>query len=207
MSDARWRRAVPLLVPGVIFSGLAVIAGIVAAISYEHEYLLASRNGQVNWVSDVLPVSVDGMIVVASVAFLWGAAQKAGQLWRPGIVLGVGVAATVAANLLAGYRYAWLRPAVSAWSGVAIVAVADVVMWYVSARRKLARPEESQRRAGCSCPPPPLTLPEVLRLARAELKDRGQEYGEEKLAERFGVTRHKVRAALLSDTNGQAPHE
>jgi Protein of unknown function (DUF2637) len=201
------KRLAPQMVPGVIFSGLAVIVGVMAAVSYDHEYLLASRNGQAGWVSDLLPVSVDGLIVVASVAFLWGGAQKVGQLWRPATVLGVGVAATVSANLLASLNYWWLRPAVSAWSGIAIVAVADVGMWFVAARRKLAAPDEPQRAVNCSCPPLPLTLADALRLARAELMDRGEEYGEEKLAERFDVTRHKVRSALLSSTNGSGPHE
>ena len=49
----------------------AVVLGIIMLISYAHEVELASRNGQVAWVAELIPFAVDGMLVVASIALYW----------------------------------------------------------------------------------------------------------------------------------------
>ncbi len=187
------KRLQPYLAPFVIFSGLAVIIGVTAADSYEHEYLLARGNGQDGWVAAGLPVSIDGLLVVAAAAVLWAAAiglRGFTRLWRPYLALGVGIGATVAANWYSGLHYIWLQRAVSVWSGLAVALVAEVVMWFIGARR---RPPKS-----CACPPLPLTLAEWIPLARDELAARGENAGEEPLAERIGATRHRLRLELAA---------
>jgi hypothetical protein len=191
----RLQRLQPYLAPAVIFSGLAVIIGIMAAVSYEHEYLLARGNDQAGWVSKVLPVSVDGLLVIAAVAIVWAVLNGIrgfGQLWRPLLAFAVGVVATLGANLFSGLQSIALQRAVSVWSGVAVVLAVDVVMWYIGARRKLASGETANR----AHPPLPLTLAEWIPLARAELKARGEDYGEQPLADRMGTTRHRLRQEL-----------
>jgi hypothetical protein len=187
------------LAVGVTMLTVAAITGITAAISYEHEYQLAHRNGQAPWVSSLLPFTVDGMILGASVVIVWAASQGIRRPWRPMSVLLVGIGATIGANLAAGIGDGWLGAAVSAWSGLALILISDVAMWLMGALRALAAGEELQRAVTCSCPPPlpPATsLAEALPLARDELRARGETFGEETLAERFGTTRHKVRLAL-----------
>jgi hypothetical protein len=207
----------PYLAPGVIFAGLALILSIMAAVSFQHEYQLAHGNGQGGWESAGLAVSVDGLLVVASVAVLWALAQGVRglrQLGRPYLALVVGIAATVGANLYSGLHYIWLQRAVSVWSGLAVALGAEVVMWFVAARRKLAHGEPLQPVVNCSHPPPPVTLAGLLPYARGELIARGEKVGEEELAAQVGVTRHQVRKALApaveltaASANGQVPHE
>jgi len=199
-----WRhlkRAKPYLAPAVIFAGLAVILGYMAAVSFDHEYALAHGNGQAGgWVSAGLAVSIDGLLAVASVAILWALAEGVGhkKMVRPYLAVVVGIAATVTANLFAGLHYIWLQRAVSVWSGVAVALGAEVVMWFVSTRRKLAAGEDLRPAAACSHPAPPVTLAELLPYARAELKRRDLPHGEEKLAEFIGVNRHHIRQAQAS---------
>src|SRR6266496_3715935 len=173
------KRLQPYLAPFVIFSGLAVIIGVTAAGSYDNEYLLARGNGKAGW--------------VAAAAVLWAAAiglHGFTRLWRPYLALGVGIGATVAANWYSGLHYIWLQRAVSVWSGLAVALVAEVVMWFIAVRRK---PPKS-----CACPPVPLTLAEWIPLARDELAARGENTGEEPLAERIGATRHRLRLELAA---------
>lgn len=189
----------PHLAPAVIFAGLAVILGYMAAVSFDHEYQLAHGNGQAGgWVSAGLAVSIDGLLAVATVATLWARAQGLRgfwQLWRPYLALVVGIAATITANLFAGLHSIQLQRAVSVWSGVAVALGAEVVMWFVDARRKIAAGEPLQPAAACSHPPPPITLAELLPHAQAHLMDHGQPYGERALADLIGVARHQVRKA------------
>ena len=198
----RLKRLAPYLAPGVIFTGLAVILGYMAAVSFDHEYQLAHGNGQAGgWVSAGLAVSIDGLLAVASVATIWAKAQGLRgfrEMWRPYLALAVGIAATISANLFAGLHYIWLQRAVSVWSGLAVALGAEVVMWFVAARRKLARGETEQQAAACSHPPPPITLAELVPLARAHLMDHGLPYGEQATADLIGVGRHQVRKAQAS---------
>lgn len=187
-----------------IFPGVAVILGIMAAASYDHEFLLARGNDQAGWVAAVLPVSVDGLLLVASAASLWGLANGLRRPWRPYLALAVGMVATVGANLYSGLHYIWLQRAVSVWSGIAVVLAAEVGMWYIATRRKLAAGEPLRPAGACQCPGPPLTLAEALPLARAELLDRGEPAGEQALADRFGVKRYAVRS-LLAPPDAAAP--
>jgi hypothetical protein len=176
---------------------------IASAVSYQHEYVLARANGQVRWVSALVPFTLDGMIFVAGAAMLWAAVNGVrgfSRLRVPGGVMLAGIAATIAANYYSDIREHWLGPAVSASSGVAVVLMSAVAFWLLGEVRKSARGEAGQPGAACQCPPPPLTVAEALPLARARLKDAGEQYGEQALADRFSVTRHVVRQALTPRT-------
>lgn len=186
----------------------AVVVGVViaSAVSYEHEYQLALRNGQPRWVSALVPITVDGILFAAAVALLWAAARRIhgwGRLWRPRAELAVGIAATIAANVASDLHAQWLGPAVAASAGLAVFLLSDIAFWLLGEQRRTAHGEPDQRAVNCSCPPPsdPATsLAEALPLARAELIARGEPSGEEILAERFGTTRHQVRAILRPRT-------
>lgn len=188
---------------------VAAITAITAAISYDHEYQLAHRNGQAAWVSSLLPFTVDGMILGASVVLVWAATVGIRRPLRPLAVLLVGIGATIAANLAAGLGSGWLGAAVSAWSGLALILISDVAMWLTGALRRLSTGVDIQPAAACSCPPPPVSLAEALPLARAELARRGEPAGEQKLADQFGVARNQVRKALAvvvePSLNGSGP--
>lgn len=172
---------------------------IASAVSYQHEYTLARANGQVRWVAALVPFTLDGMIFVAGAAMLWAAMHGVRGFRRllvPGGVMAVGIAVTVAANYYSDVLTHWLGPAVSASAGVAVVLMSAVAFWLLGEVRKVARGDDPQLASAHSCPPPPLTAAEALPRARAHLRDIGEKYGEEALAERFAVTRHVVRTAL-----------
>lgn len=182
-----------------IFAVVGAGMMITSAVSYEHEYVLARANGQVRWVAALVPFTLDGMIFVAGAAMLWAAmngVRGLRRLWQPGGVMLAGIAATIAANYYSDVRAAWLGPLVSASSGVAVVLMSAVAFWLLGEVRRLARGDDPRLASVHSCPPPPLTAAEALPRARAHLRDIGEKYGEEALAERFAVTRHVVRTAL-----------
>lgn len=194
-----WDEVAAVAPQAVTLAVVAAGAVITSAISYQHEYALARNNGQIRWVSLLVPFSLDGMILVAGVALLWAALNRVTgwrQLWQPRGVLAVGIITTIAANLFSDYRVPYLGPAVSASSGVALVLMSAVAFWLVAEHRKKVRGEPVQPAAGCSCPPPPVTVAEALPLARARLRDAGELHGEQVLADRFGISRDRVRKLL-----------
>jgi transposase-like protein len=87
------------LVHAVTVVGVIVVAGVAAVLSYAHMRHLAIEAGE-GWRADLLPLSVDGMMVVASMTAL--ARRRAGeQAWFAWTAIFLGVAASLAANVAA----------------------------------------------------------------------------------------------------------
>jgi hypothetical protein len=63
-------------------ASVIVLALIAAVVSYGHMHTLALRHGEGQWASALIPLSVDGMIVAASMALLLDSrlGRKGGRL-------------------------------------------------------------------------------------------------------------------------------
>jgi hypothetical protein len=99
-----------------------VVAGIAAYASYSHMRHLALQYGQEEVVADLLPISVDGMLVVATIALGDGRAHR----WSAWLAFWVGVGASVTANVLAAQDSAIAR-SISAWPAIAFLLVVEVL--------------------------------------------------------------------------------
>jgi hypothetical protein len=91
---------VPVWVRRVTTVAVLSVAGVAAVASYEHMRALASVAGE-GWRSWLLPISVDGLAVAASMTMLVRrrAGQRAGVLPWAALLLGLG--ASLAANVAA----------------------------------------------------------------------------------------------------------
>jgi hypothetical protein len=104
----------------------AAVAGIAAWSSYHHMIDVALRYGERAEVAYALPISVDGMLVVASVAMVDD--QRALRRIRPiaRIAFTTGVAASVAANITAAQPSIGAR-IVAAWPALALLLVVELL--------------------------------------------------------------------------------
>jgi len=116
------------------------VAAFAAVVSYSHIYDLGHAHGQSGTAARLLPLSVDGLIVAASLVMLQEArnGRKAPVLAR--IMLGLGVAATVGANVAFGAAFGVTGAIISAWPAVAFIGSAELLI--VSIRR--AQPVPAQ---------------------------------------------------------------
>lgn len=201
---------ITLIVVGITIGAWSLIA----AVSYQHEYLLALNNGQESWVARLVPVSVDGMLLQASVALFWASRHQIRAPGPPVVTAGIGAVATIGANFVSDLRAPWLGPAVSGSAGVAAVLIGWVAMWMLETQRRLDTGEPLQRDGNCQCAAQATTLGGVLRLTQRGLREAGKPAGQEKLAELYGLTVHKVRQGLAEpvaagapETNGDGSHE
>jgi hypothetical protein len=103
-------------------AGALVVATIAALASYSHMRSLALQYGQSELIADLLPISVDGMMAVATVALSDGRRNRA-TAW---LAFWTGVGASVAANVLAAEPSTVAR-CISAWPAVAFVLVVEVI--------------------------------------------------------------------------------
>ena len=91
------------------------VAAFAAIVSYSHIFELGSHHGQDGTAARLLPLSVDGLIAAASLVMLHAARRKLPVPQLARWMLGLGVAATVAANVEYGMPFGWLAAVVSAW--------------------------------------------------------------------------------------------
>jgi hypothetical protein len=118
-------RAIQILTSAVVLA----VAGFAAIISYEHIYGLSKLHGQSVLSSELMPLSVDGLIAAASLVALYAARRGLGVPALARWTLGLGIAATVAANAVSGLRFGWLGALISAWPAVAFIGSAELALW------------------------------------------------------------------------------
>jgi hypothetical protein len=103
---------------------LAAIAGVV---SYGHMHLLALRYGEQPWTAALLPLSVDGMIIAASLALLSDSrhGRRGGIL--PWALLIIASSASLAANIAVAHPVLISR-IISAWPPFALIGAYEMLM-------------------------------------------------------------------------------
>jgi hypothetical protein len=121
-------------------AGAVVGAAAVAAVaSYEHAYALVRAHGETGWTGRLVPLTVDGLIYVSSMVMLDSARCKVPVPRLARWLLGLGIAATLAANVTHGLGHGPIGAAVAAWPAVALVGSYELLMLIISR----SRPRES----------------------------------------------------------------
>jgi Protein of unknown function (DUF2637) len=122
----------PRSVRRVTTAAVLAVALVAALASYEHMRALAALAGE-SWRSWLLPVSVDGLAVAASMTMLVRrrAGERAGPLAWAALLLGLG--ASLAANVAAAEPTVQGR-LVAAWPPVALLLSYELLMQQIKAR-------------------------------------------------------------------------
>ena len=128
------------VIRGATAGVVLAVAGFAAVISYSHIYELARVHGQSGTPARLLPLSVDGLILAASLVMLHEArnGRTAPHLAR--WMLAAGVGATVGANVLYGVPYGALGALLSAWPALSFIGSVEMMMALVRRARPAAVP-------------------------------------------------------------------
>jgi hypothetical protein len=104
------------------------VAAVAAVASYEHAYALVRAHGEAGWTGRLVPLTVDGLIYASSMVMLDSARRKVPVPALARWLLGVGIAATLAANVAHGLGHGLMGAAVAAWPAVALVGSYELLM-------------------------------------------------------------------------------
>ena len=96
--------------------------------SYEHAYALVRAHGEAGWAGRLVPLTVDGLIYASSMVMLDSARRKLPVPALARWLLGVGIAATLAANVVHGLGHGPAGAVVAAWPAVALVGSYELLM-------------------------------------------------------------------------------
>jgi hypothetical protein len=132
--------------------GVAVVASVA---SYEHAYALVRAHGESGWTGRLVPLTVDGLIYASSMVMLDSARRGERVPVLARWLLGLGIAATLAANVAHGLGDGPIGAAVAAWPAVALVGSYELLMMIIRGTHSAEEPE-------------PEGLPEPLQARAAE---------------------------------------
>ena len=112
------------------WSTAGAVIGVAAVASYEHAYDLVRAHGEAGWTARLVPLTVDGLIYASSMVMLDSARQKA-PVPRLARWLGLGIAATLAANVAHDLGHGLIGVGVAAWPAVALVGSYELLMMII----------------------------------------------------------------------------
>ena len=107
---------------------VAAVAAVAAVISYRHAYELVSTHGETGATARLVPFTVDGLILAASMLILDASrrSQPVPPLAR--WCLAAGILATIGANLAHGLGQGPIGALVSAWPALALAGSFELLM-------------------------------------------------------------------------------
>jgi Protein of unknown function (DUF2637) len=115
--------------------GVAVIA---AVVSYAHAYELVHGHGETGWTAHLIPLTVDGLIWASSMVMLDSARRGVRVPVLARWLLGLGIVASLAANVAHGLGHGAIGAAVAAWPAVALVGSYELLMMIIRGTQQAA---------------------------------------------------------------------
>jgi hypothetical protein len=145
---------------------------------------------------------VDGLILAASLVLLHEARNGRDAPGLARLMLWLGIAATIGANIAYGAGYGLLGAVISAWPAVAFIGSVEIAMQQV---RRAHVPRVAA--IGPAGPQVPGDVEQAVRAAYAASVTAGQPLSQRAMAERFGLSRRRVSQLIASvtvESNGRA---
>ncbi len=185
---------------------VVAVAGFAAVVSYSHIYGLGRAHGQDGAAARLLPLSVDGLIVAASLVLLHEARNGRAAPGLARVMLWLGIAATVGANVASGARFGPLGAVISAWPAVSFIGTVEIAMLLARRARAPQRAGHTGRDAGLArrLPVVPGDVREAVVAAYAASLAAGAPLSQRAMAARFGISRRQV-SQLITQASGRTP--
>jgi hypothetical protein len=174
---------------------VCAVAAFAAVVSYSHIYGLGREHGQDGTAARLLPLSVDGLILAASLVLLHEARNGRAAPGLARFMLWLGIGATIGANIAFGAGYGLLGALISAWPAVAFIGSVEIAMQQV---RRAHVPRAAVRVP--AAPEVPGDVEQAVRAAYAASVVAGAPLSQRAMAERFGLSRRKVSHLVTSVT-------
>jgi hypothetical protein len=123
---------------------VATVAAVAAVISYRHAYELISTHGETGVTARLVPFTVDGLILAASMLILDASRRHQPVPSLARWCLGAGIAATIGANLAHGLGHGPIGALVSAWPALALAGSFELLMTLIRTQHDTGEPQASE---------------------------------------------------------------
>jgi Protein of unknown function (DUF2637) len=181
---------------------VTAVASFAAVVSYSHIYDLGRVHGQAGTAARLLPLSVDGLILAASLVMLHEARNRRPAPALARFALWLGIAATLGANAAYGAPYGPLGVIVSTWPAVSFVLAVEVALGLV----RRGRPQIATDRGDFG--EVPADVAEAAKASMRATVAAGNPLSVNQLQARFSLSRGtatKLHHSVLAESNGHHP--
>ncbi len=107
------------------------VAGVAAYVSYWHAYAVVRAHGESGITARLEPATIDGLVYASSMVILYAARHRLPAPSLARWLLGLGIAATLAANMAQGWSHGPVGAAVAAWPAVSLVGSYELLVWLI----------------------------------------------------------------------------
>jgi hypothetical protein len=133
-------------------AAVLAVAGIAAYVSYWHAYAVVRAYGGSGITARLEPATIDGLVYASSMVILYAARHRVPAPPLARWLLGLGIAATLAANMAQGWSDGPVGAVVAAWPAAGLVGSYELLVWLI-------------RTSGAPTPVPPAGTPAKMRRA------------------------------------------
>jgi len=120
------------------------VAGIAAYVSYWHAYAVVRAHGETGITARLEPATIDGLVYASSMVVLYAARHRVPVPSLARWLLGLGIAATLTANMAQGWSHGPVGAVVAAWPAVSLVGSYELLVWLI----RTSGPAEHRPPAG-----------------------------------------------------------
>jgi Protein of unknown function (DUF2637) len=107
------------------------VAGIAAYVSYLHAYAVVWAHGESGITARLEPATIDGLVYASSMVVLSAARHRVPVPSLARWLLGLGIAATLTANMAQGWSHGLAGAVVAAWPTVSLVGSYELLVWLI----------------------------------------------------------------------------
>ena len=132
-------------------AAVLAVAGIAAYVSYWHAYAVVRAHGESGITAQLEPVTIDGLVYASSMVILYAARHRVPVPALARWLLGLGIAATLAANMAQGWSHGPAGAVVAAWPAVGLVGSYELLVWLIRTSATLEREPSAEHRRENAC--------------------------------------------------------
>jgi hypothetical protein len=128
------------------------VAGIAAYVSYWHAYAVVRAHGETGITARLEPATIDGLVYASSMVVLYAARHRVPVPALARWLLGLGIAATLTANMAQGWSCGPVGAVAAAWPAVSLVGSYELLVWLIrtsGAAERGPSAEHPCNRAAC----------------------------------------------------------
>ena len=133
-------------------AAVLAVAGIAAYVSYWHVYAVVRAHGETGITVRLEPATIDGLVWASSMVVLYAERHRVPVPSLARWLLGLGIAATLTANMAQGWSHGLVGAVVAAWPAVSLVGSYELLVWLIRTSGAVERgpsPEHLRNRATC----------------------------------------------------------
>jgi hypothetical protein len=147
-------------------AAVLAVAGIAAYVSYWHAYAVVRAHGESGITARLEPATIDGLVYASSMVILYAARHRVPVPSLARWLLGLGIVATLTANMAQGWSHGPVGAVIAAWPAVSLVGSYELLVWLIHTSgtpdyepsverccRNAACRSAACRSAACSVPP------------------------------------------------------